>query len=282
MRRIDINKKLAKIHVNAVVKRIEQTYNKDKILAKIHKIGMNSIQDFLMADIKTMHNWVSNCSDDLQITEFKRIYSQYFSNGVSNYVYDDYNAYKFLELIDIAVCPYCDDEHLDIVTIEDKEKRTSEIDHFYPKTKYPALAMCFYNLVPSGQICNSIKLEQIIGANPYDERIEKKTFLYPDIPLGVSMESVSPADCKIQFHPQGEMKSNVELLGLEERYKSYAPEAHRLLLNLQRYNDEKIQELIRMGLGTREDIISTVFGPQDPEEKKHTLRQKMLKDLTGY
>lgn len=282
MRRIDVNKELAKIHVNAVVKRIEQTYNKDEILAKIYKIGMNSIQDFLMADIKTMHNWVLNCSDDLQITEFKRIYSQYFSNGVSNYVYDDYNAYKFLELIDIAVCPYCDDERLDIVTIEDKEKRTSEIDHFYPKTKYPALAMCFYNLVPSGQICNSFKLQQIIRANPYDERIEEKTFLYPDIPLGISLESVSPADCKIQFHPQGEMKSNVELLGLEERYKSYAPEAHRLLLNLQRYNDEKIQELIRMGLGTREDIISTVFGPQDPEEKKHTLRQKMLKDLTGY
>lgn len=282
MRRIDVNEKLAKIHVDAVVKRIEQTYNKDKILAKIHKIGMNSIQDFLMADIKTMHYWVSNCSDDLQITEFKRIYSQYFSNGVSNYVYDDYNAYKFLKLIDIAVCPYCDDERLDIVTIEDKEKRTSEIDHFYPKTKYPALAMCFYNLVPSGQICNSFKLQQIIRANPYDERIEEKTFLYPDIPLGISLESVSPADCKIQFHPQGEMKSNVELLGLEERYKSYAPEAHRLLLNLQRYNDEKIQELIRMGMGTREDIISTVFGPQDPEEKKHTLRQKMLKDLTGY
>ena len=99
MRRIDVNEELAKIHVNAVVKRIEQTYNKDEILAKIHKIGMNSIQDFLMVDIKTMHNWVLKCPDDLQIPEFKRIYSQYFSNGVSNYVYDDYNAYQSVHKI---------------------------------------------------------------------------------------------------------------------------------------------------------------------------------------
>lgn len=37
-----------------------------------------------------------------------------------------------------------------------------------------------------------------------------------------------------------------------------------------------------MGFGTREEIISSNFGPQDLEEKKKTLRQKMLRDLTGY
>ena len=45
---------------------------------------------------------------------------------------------------------------------------------------------------------------------------------------------------------------------------------------------EKIQELVKMGFGTREEIISSNFGPQDLEEKKKTLRQKMLRDLTGY
>ena len=44
----------------------------------------------------------------------------------------------------------------------------------------------------------------------------------------------------------------------------------------------KIEELSKLGLGTKEDIISTVFGPQNKEEKRKALRQKMLRDLTGY
>ena len=30
----------------------------------------------------------------------------------------------------------------------------SELDHFYPKARVPYLAICLYNLVPSGSICN--------------------------------------------------------------------------------------------------------------------------------
>lgn len=69
---------------------------------------------------------------------------------------------------------------------------------------------------------------------------------------------------------------------LEQRYEKHAPEVYRLLKNAQNYTREKIQELVKMGFGTREEIISSNFGPQDLEEKKKTLRQKMLRDLTGY
>ena len=57
---------------------------------------------------------------------------------------------------------------------------------------------------------------------------------------------------------------------------------HRLLLNAQMCTPEKIDELTLMGFGSQDHIISTVFGPQDPAEKKKALHQKLVKDLTGY
>ena len=271
-------------HTEAVIKRIQQSYDEKRILDYIKKLGINSIKDFLEADVSTMRKWTEQCSNKLKFTVFKEIYNRYFSNGSNKYVDEEsqYNAYKFLENLQITVCPYCEDEYLDAVDINDKKRRTSEIDHFFAKSTYPALAMCFYNLVPSGQNCNGLKLDRGCGMNPYEKDIEEMTWLFPDIPIGISMEKIMPSECKVLFHPQGGMVDNVRELGLEQRYEKHAPEVYRLLKNAQNYTREKIQELVKMGFGTREEIISSNFGPQDLEEKKKTLRQKMLRDLTGY
>ena len=144
------------------------------------------------------------------------------------------------------------------------------------------MAINIYNLVPSGQSCNGLKLEQEIGANPYEDTIESQTFLFSDLPVGQLLEDIPSEECKVKFHATLGMVSNVNKLVLEQRYERHACEAHRLLMNLQKYNKEKIEELSKMGFGTKEEIISSIFGPQNPKEKKKTLRQKMLRDLTGY
>lgn len=282
MRRIDPSQELADAHAKAVINRIKKQKKETEVLAEIQKIGDNDLYSFLTADFDTISNWVHTCPEKLQFTQFKRIYSNYFSNGAAVFVDGDYNAYKFVKNLGITVCPYCDDEYLQTVKIDDKLHRTSEIDHFFPKSKYPALAMCYYNLVPSGQNCNGLKLENELGMSPYESKIEDMTFLYPDIPVGAALESIAPADCKVSFHARNGMIHNVASLGLEQRYERHAPEVHRLLKNLQLYSEEKIDELVRLGFGSREEIISSNFGPQNPEEKKNALRQKMLRDLTGY
>ena len=158
----------------------------------------------------------------------------------------------------------------------------NEVDHFFPKGKYPALAMCFYNLVPSGQVCNKLKLENELGSNPYESNIEMLTSIYPDLPIGVALSQIEPSACAPKFHAEKGMTKNVALLTLEQRYSRHASLVHRLLLNLQLYSSEKIDELVKIGCGSREHIISTVFAPQDPTEKQKSLHQKMIRDLTGY
>lgn len=271
---------LVKEHIESVMHCIKRYYNEAQILAYVQELGISSIEAFLGADVTIMRKWVAGSADKLQFSSFKDLYSRYFSNGGNKYVYQDYNAYKFLKMLNQTVCPYCEDEYMDIVA--DASRRTYEIDHFFPKSKYPALAMNIYNLVPSGQNCNGLKLEKELGSNPYEGDIEVQTWLYPDIPVGISMEAISPEKCEVKFHPQNGMRNNVDKLYLEERYKRHAKEAHRLLRNLQLYDNNKIEELCNLGLGPKEEIIATVFGPQDAEEKHKTLRQKMLKDITGY
>lgn len=65
-----------------------------------------------------------------------------------------WGAYQLVQGLDIPVCPYCNRSFISIVENEEGKTRP-ELDHFYPKSKYPYLALSIYNLIPSCHICNS-------------------------------------------------------------------------------------------------------------------------------
>jgi 5-methylcytosine-specific restriction endonuclease McrA len=67
-----------------------------------------------------------------------------------------YSRYDFVKLFKLKSCPYCNRNY--IFTVDTTtDKLRPEIDHFYPKSKYPFLALSFYNLIPSCQVCNHTK-----------------------------------------------------------------------------------------------------------------------------
>ena len=238
------------------------------------------LEKFLLADVNSLRKMTEN-EAALQFDQFKKLYINRFSAGVDKYVDDaaQYNAYTFVKNLGITVCPYCDEEFLDILESEEKGTiRTSEIDHYFPKSKYPALAMCFYNLIPSGQNCNGIKLQQALGMNPFESNIETYTSLHPDIPIGTNMENVPVEDCTIHFHPQNGMMKNVDVLRLEERYERHKFLAHQYLLLKQQYPDEKIAEYVRLGVfPSAEDAYRILYGVSS----KDAILQKLKRDLVG-
>lgn len=143
--------------------------------------------------------------------------------------------------------------------------------------------MCFYNLVLSGQNCNGLKLQKELGASPYDEDIEKLTFLYPDLDIGVNMDSVTPNESEVLLHAKGGMVTNEKVLGLKERYANRKGEAYQLLKRKQQFPDEKLDEMIRMGIiDSKKEILDVLFGSAYEEGKFKELHQKMTHDLTGY
>lgn len=242
------------------------------------------LSNFILADVKMLTSFVQ-CKNLLQFNEFKDMYSSKFSNGATTYLdkQTHYNAYCLCKNLGIEICPYCDDEYLDILMDQSKRTiRTLEIDHFYSKSDYPALAMCFFNLIPCGQNCNGMKGTEIIGMNPYETNIEECTWLYPDFPVGINMEKVSVSDCEIKFHPKQGMDKNVDVFRLEERYKKHKGVAHKYIRNLQFYTDEKIDELIRMGFfESKDEVYRDLFDIPLPEDDTQHPLSKLRRDIVG-
>ncbi|TNF78778.1 hypothetical protein FGE05_28050 [Pseudomonas sp. ICMP22404] len=67
-----------------------------------------------------------------------------------------WSAYQLCMSSSYRMCPYCQQSLA--VTIYRDHKTSSlrpTLDHFYPKSEYPYLALSLYNLVPSCHTCNS-------------------------------------------------------------------------------------------------------------------------------
>ena len=121
-----------------------------------------------------------------------------------------------------------------------------------------------------------------VAANPYSHDIENLTNLYPDIPVGVNLDSLSEVDCKVRINPLGTMIVNEETLALEQRYDNMTYTAYQLLKNKQEYSDEKLMELERLGLGDANLLKRSLFGKPRKEAKGLELHTKMKYDLIGY
>ncbi len=202
---------LKQMHYKAVENYVSQMPEEERdelriCIAKLPGIDNTShnyewLRQFILAEVKILREWTTNHADKLQFGEFKKLYLNRFSNGADKYVDTQriYNAYTLFKAMDIHVCPYCEHSYIETMNTEGKERRTMVFDHFYPKddAKYPGLAMCFYNLIPSCPSCNNVKLTAPLGANPYEENIEGLTHLYPDIEIGVNIETLLEDDCSV-------------------------------------------------------------------------------------
>jgi hypothetical protein len=67
-----------------------------------------------------------------------------------------YNAYHLSRRLDRYTCTYCNRSFTStVITKEGKPVVRPTLDHWFPKTSYPLLAVSFHNLVPSCHPCNS-------------------------------------------------------------------------------------------------------------------------------
>lgn len=291
---------LKNTHFNAVLDYVEHrsTQEQDELFNDVTRITgchMQSrppldyswLRDFILADVTTLEDWVCNHTEDLKFQFFKRLYLNRFANKDA-YVDSNgrYNAYTLLEMMDIKVCPYCDDEQMDILHPTQGDRRTCDFDHFYPKSDslYPALAMCFYNLIPSGKGCNSIMLTSPVAANPYHTDIENWSHFECDIPLGANLEALPLEDFSVRLKTTGRMGVNNATLDIEGRYNRRKETVRKYLRAARDFEDEKIEEMLRLGIP--QDYILRMrehsLGNPYPADKGRLPHQKLRHDLTGY
>ena len=75
--------------------------------------------------------------------------------------------YWLMKELHQETCPYCNVGYIPVIMGREKSFRAA-LDHFFPKSKYPFLAISLFNLIPVCDMCNSIKGEK-----------DSKNFIYP-------------------------------------------------------------------------------------------------------
>jgi len=193
----------------------------------------------------------------------------------------DYNAYKLVKDLNISTCPYCNRNT--VYNLNKSDGRTSEIDHFYPKGKYPYFAISFYNLIPSCKVCNKLKMEEEININPYEESfyenfklVVKNANFYHSID-GFKLELKSEED---------EVQKQIDTFKLDDLYQNHKDIVLELIQKETIYNESYLDELLIQYEGTlfknREDLQRLISGGyvSDDEIGKRPL-SKLVKDISN-
>jgi len=188
---------------------------------------------------------------------------------------------RIIKSSNVEICPYCNKRSIEC-TLGKYVTATPDLDHFYPKSKYPFLSISLYNLVPSCNYCNQ-KFKHNRDTypdylNPLVEGIEKQR-LFSYIP------GTSNTKSRILLNNIAKFNKNIDMFELETEYNS-----NRVL---QRYSEiEKLIMGINAGLGNVADLMKdkefrlNFFQiTRDNSSKKielYKFKIDMIRQLTGF
>lgn len=178
-------------------------------------------------------------------------------------VLEKWGPYQFVLRNNLRVCPYCNRQYITPIyfhTNEKSFKSRGELDHFYPKSKYPYLAMSIYNLIPSCSTCNSSfkgkKEFSLDDPNPYEKSYDD---LFSFVATGVPGESLD-----IRVKQKDSSSGNfVTMFRLEELYKYHTNHAEELFKKHIMYPDSYIEELYERNkehFASKADLRAFVMG----------------------
>jgi len=258
--------------------------NKIKGFSKKNKTALISlINTSLPVSGKVINNLkYMNLSNKINLI-LKDIFEDFYKSKWDNI--QGYNQYDFIKIHNINTCPYCNRNYISIVD-RDKNKENGirpDIDHFFPKSIYPYLAMSFYNLIPSCQVCNHTKSSKDTYKNkllsPYeiDENTFKLTYKFNYI--NFLDKSYNTPNISVQFKNK-DTKSE-EYFKLETLYRGHQDIVLELLIKRTIYTKSYIKELKQNFRFTDDEIYRFLLCNYTKDEDLHKRPlSKLIKDIS--
>lgn len=197
-------------------------------------------------------------SERVQVFGEKGINGTTVSNQIKEiFCYEKLNKkykYELTKELDVTICPYCNREF--VFTVLDEEGKTvirPELDHYFPQSLYPMFALSFYNLIPSGHICNSnIKGKQELSIekhlHPYVD--EDKTFSFymdmkdnqiknTEIKISPSIEEISASTEEISVSAQ-KICATIDFFKLRQIYRHHDDVSNKITEIYRKNTPQKI------------------------------------------
>lgn len=148
------------------------------------EFNKKNLEDLLLADKAEMLDYIQRFqneyddknAEDEQKKKVKQLLREIFR-------YDSFSKRKVVaeiqEKLNISVCPYCNRNYITVIS---KSGIRAPFDHYFPKSRYPYLALSLYNLIPCCFQCNNMKnnLDTVKEAilYPYEDEFGYDTTFY--------------------------------------------------------------------------------------------------------
>lgn len=170
----------------------------------------------------------------------------------------NWNAYSLCMTADYRLCPYCQ-QSLAVTIYRDSKSGALRptLDHFYPKHKYPYLALSLYNLIPSCHPCNSsLKGQKDFYKNEHLHPYEDDEVICYDFDiasyiqhreLALTTQAPQVSIRKLASHHRlhGKLQRSIATFLAQERLAVSEPEVSRFIEALLSYSPERLDEINR-------------------------------------
>ncbi len=196
-----------------------------------------------------------------------------------------YNAYKLAENLRQDTCIYCNRLYTHTIVSEKNELiARPTFDHWFTKSKFPILALSFYNLIPSCSICNSsVKGQDDYSLADIFHPYFKFTDLTKQLDFRFSYDLENHLAAKSKIKTKNDFtKESIETMRLKEMYSVHDEELRELIYLKKAYSHSYLDSLrlILKEPVSDNDVYRLVFGVYFEDELLHKRPlSKMKKDV---
>lgn len=231
------------------------------------------------------HNPNDVCEDFHTIMNYifvEKLYEEYLDKG------------EFVDNRGLKICPYCGSTSIAVFYKDDGTAIRPPIDHFFPKSKYPFLAMNFFNLIPVCPICNNAPAKGIIDplADDGETLYLQHPYIFDDAMFTFDIEYNGEGEFNSDnFSVVIDYKDNAHLsvgynhiLAVEDKYKRDKARVKELWHRVKSTNASRLK-LLEHTLGEEIETESfldpkTILGyPINEESSREYEKYKFSKDL---
>lgn len=267
-----------KIHTNTIL----SSHDNNNLIIEIFfdkletAFGKNSRNVFINTSKKPIID-VASTDKEKQVKVIKQFILEKYSRMYSNF--RNIHGQKLIEENDSHICPYCYRSYIGVVETEDGSKSiTPDLDHFYPKSRYPFLAVTLSNLVPSCLFCNQRAKND---ADFYKTSIYPPNEIFNEIEFDfdvylnkIFIKNYDKLVDNIKY------KTHLDTFLIQETYATHTEILKNIINKNQKYRKSKIEDIAKHTVGLSSfDIKKMVFYEYEFMNKKKELLYKLKKDL---
>lgn len=275
---------------------LENKINEMKNSSPILNLIKNNLEKFLKNEI-TEDGKIKDLPDDFYVLKEDNCnilqslfdYSNIIKSSKNNITLRD----NILHKLNLKTCPYCDRQYISNYYNENNnEKSQAQIDHFYPKSIYPELALNINNFIPSCSYCNQLKSNNILKLNPRKEGFEDDAkFILTeklDAILDMNLKNIKINIKVFNNSKKDKIESNIRTLNLREIYTMHNDYIFQLIkdvkFELNPYYLSTIEELFENSNDNnlKPFLKELILAPYKYKIKNNEPLGKLTKDILEF